>query len=827
MLEVIEKIVSTKCFKPSNPEFEFKLTSEAAAKNWLVLKKYKLNTTKAIEAQNSTPMRYGSEFRDPSILASLFQHHPNWEHLKSILTNGSSWKLEEIDEETRVSDLDDALAFGNHKGAEKQPDLLTELVVKDVDYGYALALPLSKIKQLPGICMAPVNIAPQNTIDEYGKIIAKDRLTHDQSYEFKSGHSVNNRVIEESLLTCPFAHALRRFINYTVALRQKFPDCRIVCSKIDYKSAFRRMHLNAETAARACIQLPDQDLALMYLRLTFGGKPCPSEWGALSESVCDLTNALLSNREWDPDTLLNPQSLELPEPEFLPDEIKLGKARELVMDIPVQDTGYADVFIDDTFAIVADLPGSDNIKRLERATLLALHTVARPLDDEEPIPRHEMAARNKFIAEAGVEETKMILGWLFDFRQLVISLPTNKHIAWTDELKRIIETGETTAKELETNIGRYVHVAQILPEINHFLNRLRSLLNRAKHQRKVHIPAQCLADCHLILKFLDVAHEGISMNNLVFRLPNRVYRSDSCPHGLGGYSDQGWAWRFYLPPELRFRASNNLLEHISSIITPWIDMLAGRIQPEDCLLSMTDSSTSDGWAHKSNFDTDPIDADCCFDPEEPAVRSEVCRHFAQLCLDNGVRHYSQWFPGRENDVSDALSRDDDRTDQELTNLLYQYVPEQMPTHFEIVPLPNVIASWLTSLLQRLSVKKQLRERHKRTKIGRSNDGSCTPNPSDSATTSSLTDFPDQEESNSWEGFVWLCEREDIRGPLMRSWLRRQSEVPSHMWLRPSGTTTDQTQPETRTASLGAFYQGYTDLLRRKIQRRNSRKLSQQ
>ena len=173
MLEVIEKIVSTKCFKPSNPEFEFKLTSEAAAKNWLVLKKYKLNTTKAIEAQNSTPMRYGSEFRDPSILASLFQHHPNWEHLKSILTNGSSWKLEEIDEETRVSDLDDALAFGNHKGAEKQPDLLTELVVKDVNYGYALALPLSKIKQLPGICMAPVNIAPQNTIDEYDRSLQK------------------------------------------------------------------------------------------------------------------------------------------------------------------------------------------------------------------------------------------------------------------------------------------------------------------------------------------------------------------------------------------------------------------------------------------------------------------------------------------------------------------------------------------------------------------------------------------------------------------------------------------------------------------------------
>jgi hypothetical protein len=47
------------------------------------------------------------------------------------------------------------------------------------------------------------------------------------------------------------------------------------------------MHLNGETAVNACIQLPEQDLVLMYLRLTFGGKPCPSEWGAISETVCD------------------------------------------------------------------------------------------------------------------------------------------------------------------------------------------------------------------------------------------------------------------------------------------------------------------------------------------------------------------------------------------------------------------------------------------------------------------------------------------------------------------------------------------------------------
>eukprot|EP00956_Cyclotella_meneghiniana_P041994 scaffold248139_cov43-Cyclotella_meneghiniana.AAC.1 len=117
-MEVIEKIVKSSCFKPKKPEFEFSLTAEAAAKNWLVLKKYKLNMKDALEAQKSTPLEYGSEFRSPSVLEPLFsQHHPNWSHLKDILHHGSVWHLEDIDEETRMLDLEEALELGNHKGA--------------------------------------------------------------------------------------------------------------------------------------------------------------------------------------------------------------------------------------------------------------------------------------------------------------------------------------------------------------------------------------------------------------------------------------------------------------------------------------------------------------------------------------------------------------------------------------------------------------------------------------------------------------------------------------------------------------------------------------
>jgi hypothetical protein len=46
--------------------------------------------------------------------------------------------LEELDENLRQQDLEEALAFGNHKGAQKNPMHLRELVEKDVIHGYGI-----------------------------------------------------------------------------------------------------------------------------------------------------------------------------------------------------------------------------------------------------------------------------------------------------------------------------------------------------------------------------------------------------------------------------------------------------------------------------------------------------------------------------------------------------------------------------------------------------------------------------------------------------------------------------------------------------------------
>ena len=73
----------------------------------------------------------------------------------------------------RLKALEEALAFGNHKGAEQDPKILKELVERDVTHGYGLVLPLEQIKRIPGALLAPMNVMKQNSIDECGKIVEK------------------------------------------------------------------------------------------------------------------------------------------------------------------------------------------------------------------------------------------------------------------------------------------------------------------------------------------------------------------------------------------------------------------------------------------------------------------------------------------------------------------------------------------------------------------------------------------------------------------------------------------------------------------------------
>ncbi len=93
------------------------------------MRKYGGPLSDALAAQEDLTVGYGSEFRDVATLANIFQRHLNWTRMSWILTHGSEWPLEPLNNECRLADVREALIFGNHKGALMKPDLLLQLML--------------------------------------------------------------------------------------------------------------------------------------------------------------------------------------------------------------------------------------------------------------------------------------------------------------------------------------------------------------------------------------------------------------------------------------------------------------------------------------------------------------------------------------------------------------------------------------------------------------------------------------------------------------------------------------------------------------------------
>jgi hypothetical protein len=86
---------------------------------------------------------------------------------------------------------------------------------------------------------------------------------------------------------------------------------------------------------------------------------------------------------------------------------------------------------------------------LEAVIPLAIEVAAWPDNVNEPIPRKTMVAKDKLLAEGSLSETKKILGWLFNFQMLTVSLPEDhKFSAWIAAIQKTIMPKCTTSKDL-------------------------------------------------------------------------------------------------------------------------------------------------------------------------------------------------------------------------------------------------------------------------------------------------------------------------------------------------------------------------------------------
>lgn len=817
LLSIAKAISNRKCQDYTSPTFKFVMTQEAALENWNILQSFP-NLGKALASQKGSQLEYGSEFRDTATLHYIFAKHPLWHRLKSQLKFGTSFPLEDLSFDKRKQDVKEALEYGNHKGVANDIELFSTMMNNDVIHGYSLVLPRSKIIEIDGALLAPMNIADQNTINERGEIVAKKRLTHNQSYKFSSGTSVNSRVIKDDLQDCMYGSCLFRIIHEILNLRAKHPHKRVLLQKIDWKAAYRRSHLNWKTAIQTITQSVEMDLAFLSLRLTFGGAPNPNYWGEVSESTTDLANALLRLDDWDPKELASPIQHQVPPAAPNDDPTPFEQALPLAVTLDDNDKGKSDVYIDDITSVVVDI--DNNVERGEAAVLLAMHLIGRPFNNNDPLRRLDLASITKLIAEARLEETKTLLGWILDTRLLKVSLSFEKYTAWSDSIKLILKEKKSTFKDLDSLIGRLGHTTVINPYVKHFMSRIRQEKDRAENRRSIIISAQVMQDLKLHLEFLKIAHNGISMNQISCRKPTHSYRADACPFGLGGYSCSGRAWRFQIPANLRYRATLNMLEHLCSIIGPWVDQIEGNLPEFSCILAMGDSTTAAGWLKKSNFKYSEEESKAMTNAKLKLARDHALRLMTHKCSD-----YSQWFKGEHNDLADSLSRDHHIPINVLSHLFSVSIPQQTPKNLRISPLPPEVHSYITSMLQSLPEETQQPERLKTSKIARGVAGMT----SSEILTWEKTLFLKNSQKDSKQLSSQLLDRPsvnaDFRKSLEMPWWGRLSKPPWTTFHRPSETITSQTLETTEMASLAEFYKNSSRATKMKTHLQNKRKRS--
>ena len=225
--------------------------------------------------------------------------------------------------------------------------------------------------------MNPMGVATHVGVTSTGEFLPKKRVTHDLSFLGKvSNSSINSQVKTSLLEPCMFAHILLQIIHYIVALRRDYPTKKIWIRKEDFKSAFRRIHLDQLTAMRSAVRvkLNNTWYLLISLRQPFGGSPCPSEFAVAADIITDTINDSLQDASWDYRKTYSATADKIPSCNALPDNIPYHPTREMSVKIDPSSKGKADVYVDDIITIAVDI--QDNLERITKAPVTIMHAVA-------------------------------------------------------------------------------------------------------------------------------------------------------------------------------------------------------------------------------------------------------------------------------------------------------------------------------------------------------------------------------------------------------------------------------------------------------------------
>ena len=776
LVETVKKLCNRAEKLPMMHEFKFHNTEEAVKHNTKVLRKYGYNFKNVVKNQKGTVLTPGSEFREVNALKDLWKNREDWSKIKKILKKGCEYPMgPDVPETTRLEDLKLMAERGNHKSAIKEPNAseLIEKFEKEVMQGFLVPFSVKIITKIRHLSITPLGCPKQWSVNEQGERIPKYRPTHDCTFPNKSGSSLNIQILDDELDGCIFGQCLRRLLHQLHKLRIENPETIIYIVKHDLDAAYRRLHVHPDFAVRCTTIL--KDTAYLLLRLPFGVSAGPSMYSLISEAIFDLTNDLLMDQAWNPDTLRSPHHDHFQPPQPLDKNIKFGKANKLHVYVPTRET-FCDGYIDD--CVTMALNKQILVKKAQNALPLGVHSVMRPVHPQEPILRNDPLSKRKLLGEGTPSEDKLILGWIINTRTFRVYLPKEKYIAWKTLIDEMITSkNRVQQKPVESMIGKLNHAAFLLPHSRYFLNNLRKLQSNCEKYGAQHMNENTKNDLALwkdILK--NASTKGVSINLLTYTEWDEATYTDACEHGIGGFNPKsGRAWRLQLPRWAQ-GLHINMLEFLASFIGLWIEIIYNK-KEHARFLCMTDSSSSLAWLYKSNFD-----------PNTQRLHSEIARHLATTTMNAEVALYSQHIPGCHNVVADSLSRDHHIDNNKLTFLLKQLYPTQAQDNFHILEtLPQEISCWIESLNQFEIRRQALPTNPTRSKMGTLISGSDTLKDVVLKTTS-WTSLAGKKNSSSCPDLEQLLEEISTVRQENKNFLAKQFEPPLATYVRPLGKT---------------------------------------
>lgn len=293
---------------------------------------------KAIEAFPGATTSMESEFRSVPSLDKLFNRHPDWPIARSVLLKGALYPLTP-NKFTNVQlrkEVQTMILRGNHKSACIAENLkfLMEAAEKEVKRGWMIPITTKSLLEIDGAMVIPMGVHGHHKVDKTGQYRLAKRPTHDCSYVYEAGFSLNNSINMQAVPECRYGKAMLRYLHMIHQLRLRYPMTPIIQVKTDLDAAYRRVHVHPAIAIKQVVII--NDIAYIGLRLPFGSSPAPAIYSILSDLIFDLANDFVDESDWDPRNLASPMADRLVAKKLMDPQAPFGKAKPLLAPVPPQ-----------------------------------------------------------------------------------------------------------------------------------------------------------------------------------------------------------------------------------------------------------------------------------------------------------------------------------------------------------------------------------------------------------------------------------------------------------------------------------------------------------